>query len=103
MSFGMKLTLWVALLAVAPAAAQSYPSRIIRVIVPYAAGGNTDLTARTVASRLTEVFGQQVVVENRPGGATNIGSEIVAKAPPQGHTPPLRGASSSNNTRWFTH
>ena len=72
------------LLAAAAAAAQTYPVRTIRVIVPYAAGGNTDFTARAVATRLSEVLGQQVVVENRPGGATNIGSELVARAAPDG-------------------
>ncbi|HEX3169928.1 MAG TPA: tripartite tricarboxylate transporter substrate-binding protein, partial [Burkholderiales bacterium] len=60
--------------------AQNYPARTVRIVVPYAAGGNTDFTARVIATKLTDVFGQQVVVENRAGGATNIGSDLVAKA-----------------------
>ena len=65
---------------------QVYPVRPVRMIVPFAAGGNTDITARAIGAKLSEVFGQQIVVENRPGGATNIGSELVAKAPPDGYT-----------------
>jgi len=91
----------VALAAALPAVAQTYPARSVRVIVPYAAGGNTDFTARTVAGRLTEVFGQQVIVENRPGGATNIGSELVAKAPPDGYTLLMGGASNAINMSLF--
>jgi tripartite-type tricarboxylate transporter receptor subunit TctC len=69
----------------------------VRVVVPYAAGGNTDFTARVIATKLSDVFGQQVVVENRPGGATNIGSDLVAKAPPDGYTMLMGGASNSIN------
>ena len=86
----------------ATAYAQSYPTKSIRVVVPYAAGGNTDFTARVVAIKLTEVFGQQVVVENRPGGATNIGSELVAKATPDGYTLLMGGASNTINMSLFT-
>lgn len=83
------------------AAAQNYPVKPVRVIVPYAAGGNTDFTARTLATRLTEVFGQQVIVENRPGGATNIGSEAVARAVPDGYTLLMGGASNAINMSLF--
>jgi tripartite-type tricarboxylate transporter receptor subunit TctC len=55
------------------APAQTYPQRTVRVIVPFAAGGNTDITARAIGAKLTDVFAQQVIVDNRPGGATNIG------------------------------
>jgi tripartite-type tricarboxylate transporter receptor subunit TctC len=85
------------LLAAASAAAQNYPVRPVRVIVPFTAGGNTDLTARTIGARLSEVFGQQIVVENRPGGATNIGTELVAKAPPDGYTILMGGATNAIN------
>ena len=86
----------------AAAYAQSYPAKSIRVVVPYAAGGNTDFTARVVAIKLTEVFGQQVVVENRPGGATNIGSDLVAKAAPDGYTLLMGGASNTINMSLFS-
>jgi tripartite-type tricarboxylate transporter receptor subunit TctC len=84
-------------LASAGAHAQNYPSRAVRIVVPYAAGGNTDFTARVIATKLSDVFAQQVVVENRPGGATNIGSELVAKAPGDGYTLLMGGASNSIN------
>ena len=77
--------------------AQQYPTRTVRVVVPYAPGGNTDFTARVIAQKLTETWGQQVVVENRPGGATNIGSELVAKAAPDGYTMLMGGASNAVN------
>ncbi|MBX3661160.1 MAG: tripartite tricarboxylate transporter substrate binding protein [Burkholderiales bacterium] len=68
------------------AAAQPYPSRTVRLIVPFAAGGSTDVIARTIAPRLAEAWGQQVIVDNRPGGNTTIGTDLVAKAAPDGHT-----------------
>ncbi|MBI4208023.1 MAG: tripartite tricarboxylate transporter substrate binding protein [Betaproteobacteria bacterium] len=76
---------------------QAYPARTVRIIVPYAAGGNTDITARAIAGKLIDVFGQQVIVDNRPGGATNIGSELAAKAPPDGYTIFMGGASNAIN------
>ena len=68
------------------AAAESYPTRPVRVIVPFAAGGTFDLVARVVSQRLTELWGQQVVVDNRPGGGTIIATEVTAKAAPNGYT-----------------
>jgi len=91
------LLVGVVLFAAFSAAAQNYPVRPVRVIVPFTAGGNTDLTARTIGARLSEVFGQQIVVENRPGGATNIGTELVAKAPPDGYTILMGGATNAIN------
>ena len=67
-------------------ATENYPTRPVRVIVPFAAGGTFDLVARVVSQRLTELWGQQVVVDNRPGGATIIATEMIAKAPPNGYT-----------------
>jgi tripartite-type tricarboxylate transporter receptor subunit TctC len=67
------------------ATAQNYPAKPVRFIVPYAAGGGVDIVTRTLAQKLTELFGQSVVVENRPGGNTNIGSEAVARAAPDGY------------------
>src|SRR5271165_3917082 len=70
----------------APAIAETYPTRPIRVIVPYAPGGATDIVARMVGQRLSEVVGQPVVIENRPGGMENIGVRACAEAAPDGYT-----------------
>jgi tripartite-type tricarboxylate transporter receptor subunit TctC len=70
----------------AGAMAQAYPSKPIRVIVPYAPGGSTDVVLRVLAPRMSEVLGQQVVVENRPGAASVVGLDLTAKAPPDGYT-----------------
>ncbi|MGE5525321.1 MAG: Bug family tripartite tricarboxylate transporter substrate binding protein, partial [Rhodospirillaceae bacterium] len=67
-------------------AAQEYPSRPIRVIVPFAPGGGLDITARLVGQKLTDKWGQNVVVDTRPGAATILGTEIASKAPADGHT-----------------
>ncbi len=67
-------------------AAESYPIKPIRMVVPYPPGGNTDLFARLIAQRLTQSWGQQVVVDNRAGGNTLIGTEMVARAIPDGYT-----------------
>ena len=69
-----------------PAAAQNFPTRVVRIIVPYAPGGSTDVVFRILAPRLTEDLGQSVVVENRPGGSSTIGLDLAAKSPPDGHT-----------------
>ena len=66
--------------------AQSYPSKPIRLIVPYAPGGGVDIMGRIIATKLSEKTGAQIVVENRGGGGTIIGTELVAKAPPDGYT-----------------
>lgn len=84
-----------ALLALAAASAgAAYPERPVRLVVPYSAGGSTDAVARLVGARLTERMGQQFVVDNRTGAGTLIGTEIVARSAPDGHTllmatPPL--------------
>ena len=66
--------------------AQVYPAKPVRLIVPYPAGGGTDFFARTVGAQLSAQLGQQIVVENRPGAATIVGAEAVAKSPPDGYT-----------------
>jgi tripartite-type tricarboxylate transporter receptor subunit TctC len=76
-----------ALVAVATcAAAQPYPSKPIRLVVPFPAAGTTDILARDVGQHLTETLGQPVVIDNRPGAAGNVGSDIVAKSAPDGYT-----------------
>ncbi len=77
----------VAAVAVAGiAAAQSWPAKPVRLVVGYPAGGLTDGVARTLAPRLTEALGQQVIVDNRGGGGSTIGTDIVVKSPPDGYT-----------------
>ena len=66
--------------------AQAWPSRPVRVVVPYAAGGSTDTVARITADRLSRIWGQQVVIENKPGAGTNIGAAAVASSDPDGYT-----------------
>lgn len=77
--------------------AQSYPSKPIRLIVPFAAGGGTDLAARTIAQMLTEAWGQPVIVDNRAGANGTIGVDIAAKSPPDGYTLAIISASHSVN------
>src|SRR5215470_8431326 len=70
----------------APAAAQTYPAKPIRVIVPFAAGGITDILARALGQGLGEALSQPIVVENRPGANSLVGTEFVARAAPDGYT-----------------
>lgn len=73
-------------LMTAPAEAQSYPSRPIRMIVPYPPGGSLDITMRVVAPKMSEIIGQNVIIDSRPGADGNIGTELVARAPADGYT-----------------
>ena len=82
------------LAGVVPAAAQSYPSRPIRLIVGFAAGGPTDVLARIIGGKMSEILGQQVVVENRTGASGNIATQFVVRAPNDGYTI-LMGANSN--------
>jgi len=91
-SFGVLLAraVLIGMLATAAAAAQgtadSYPNRAVRIVVPFPAGGPTDILARVIAQRLSEVWGQPVVIENQPGANTAIAAARVAKMPPDGYT-----------------
>lgn len=75
-----------ALLLTAAAQAQTYPAKPVRIIVPFAPGGATDIVTRILAQKLTEAWGQQAVADNRAGASGNIGAELAAKAPPDGYT-----------------
>jgi len=96
-------------LAVAAAAwtrtarADTYPSRPVRVMVGYSAGGGVDLAARLIGQWLAEHLGQQFVVENRTGAATNIATEAVVRAPPDGYTLLLVNAANSINASYYEH
>ena len=79
----------------------AYPVKPVRIIVPYAPGGNTDFTARAVAEKLSDAYKRQFIVDNRPGAATNIGSEAVAKATPDGYTLLMGGAANAINMSLF--
>jgi tripartite-type tricarboxylate transporter receptor subunit TctC len=78
-----------------------FPSKTIRIVVPYPASGPTDLTARTIAPHLSQVLGQSIIMDNRAGGSTIIGTELVAKAPPDGHTLLLVTSTVSINPSVF--
>src|SRR4051812_1959255 len=87
----------VGLLAIgasASVAAQTYPSKPIRLIVPFAAGGPNDILARLVGQKLTEAFGQSVIVENRGGAGGTIGMEALSKLPPDGYAVGMGGSSN---------
>ena len=70
----------------ATAVAQDYPAKPIRFVVPYAPGGNTDILSRLIGQRLSAAWGQQVIIDNRPGAAGTVGAELVARAPADGYT-----------------
>ena len=90
MNARIRITLAASLAAtsciVAPVAAQSFPTGAVRFIVPFAAGGTSDILARQIAPKLSEALGQPVLVENRAGANGNVGAEVVARATPDGQT-----------------
>jgi tripartite-type tricarboxylate transporter receptor subunit TctC len=83
------------------AAAQSWPNRPVRLVVPYAPGGTTDGTARIVAEWLSRAWGQQVIIENKPGQGTNIGAETVARSDPDGYTMLVAASSMAANKNLY--
>src|SRR3954470_14128169 len=83
------------------ARAQAYPTRPVRIIVPFAPAGSTDIVARLIGQWLSERLGQQFIIENRPGAGNNVGTEAVVNAPPDGYTLLLIGASSAINATLY--
>jgi tripartite-type tricarboxylate transporter receptor subunit TctC len=98
---GTAVLIAVAALTSLPAAAQSYPNRPVRFIVPFPPGGGNDIVGRLFAVRLADALGQQVVVDNRGGAGGTIGTDIVAKAPPDGHTMLINNISLAVNHTLF--
>jgi tripartite-type tricarboxylate transporter receptor subunit TctC len=87
--------------ATAATAQPAWPTKPVRWIVPYAPGGGTDMAVRPVAQKLAEAWGHQVLVENRPGGGTNIGAEVAAKSAPDGYTLFAPGVANAINVTLF--
>jgi len=81
--------------------AQAYPSRPVRIIVPFAPAGASDITARLIGQWLSERLGQQFVIENRPGGGGNIGTEAVVRAPADGYTLLMVGSANASNATFY--
>ena len=94
-------SLAAALLPLASLQAQDYPNRPVRIVVPYAPGGSVDAIARTLAQELVQRLGQPVVVENRTGAGSNVGSTFVAKSPPDGYTLLLTSPGNAINPTLF--
>ncbi len=86
MRLALSMLLGLALLAAAPATAQDYPSRPVTFVVPFAPGGGTDILGRMFGQKLTEQFGKQFIIENKPGAGTTTAGGFVAKSTPDGHT-----------------
>jgi len=97
--------LWVGAIVflIGPASALDYPTRPIRWVVGYPAGGSTDIIARLIGQRLSERLGQQFVIENKPGAGNNIGTETVVRADPDGYTVLLVNPANFINTSLYTN
>ncbi len=95
--------LCLSLIAVTDARAAGYPDRTVRIIVGYPAGGSTDILARIFGNWLGQKLGQQFIVENKPGAGNNIGTELVAKAAPDGYTLFLVNPANTINASLYKH
>jgi len=98
----LALAIFAALFAAVPASAVDYPTRPVRWVVPYPPGGTTDVLARIMAQWLSEKMGQQFVIENKPGGGNNIGTEAVVSAAPDGYTMLLVNPANGINATLYT-
>jgi tripartite-type tricarboxylate transporter receptor subunit TctC len=105
MRWRTKLSLLTAAVAAlsAPAAAQSWPTKPVKIVVPFGPGGPADVYARILGQELSEVFKQSFIVDNRPGAGAVIGTEVVAKAPPDGYTLLLISNTHTTNETLFAH
>src|SRR3982750_345264 len=105
MSFQRRqLLLATAALPLAPRFARAqgaWPTKPVRIVVPFAAGGTTDILARSVAQELTKSFGQSFIVENKPGAGGNIGADLVAKAAPDGYTLLMGTVGTQSINKWL--
>ena len=99
---GILLSFVIVALVYAPAFAQQWPAKPLRIIVPFPPGQGADIVGRLVAERLTVVLGQQVIVENRPGAGSMLGTEYAAKAPGDGYTLLIGAPARSSSTRICT-
>lgn len=93
----LAMAAYLASLGAGESHAQSYPVKPVRIVVPFAPGGPNDILARVIGQKLAEVWGQPVIADNRPGGGTVIGTEIVTKSPPDGYTLLMVSTSHTSN------
>src|SRR4051812_24776968 len=91
----------IALLLAGPAAAETWPAKPVRIVVPYPPGGPADALGRLFANKLQELWGQSVIIDNRGGASGNIGAAVVAKSPPDGYTFLLHSSSQVVNAALY--
>ena len=101
MNFWKVVLAGVALVTATHVTAQTYPNRTVRIVVPATPGGAIDLIARTLSEKMTASLGQPVVVENKPGASNNLGTDFVAKSPPDGYTLVICASSHATNKYLF--